>query len=92
MFDKIKEFVNEYINPGLSLHNGYLEVSSFNPENGSLYVVLKGSCQGCAASKNTLYDQIAVCLTEEFSFVKSIVDLTDHEKGENPFFKREQNE
>tara|TARA_R100001510_G_C7620128_1_gene181213 strand:- start:621 stop:902 length:282 start_codon:yes stop_codon:yes gene_type:complete len=92
IFEEIKEFVVNYINPALSTHNGFLEIDSFDLKTGLLYIELKGSCQGCSASASTLHDQIAVCLIEEFPDIKSIVDVTDHTKGNNPFYKREENE
>ena len=86
IFDEIEQFVTDYINPGLSAHNGLLRVDSFDVSKGFLYVELKGSCQGCAASASTLYDQIAVCLKEEFPDIISVIDITDHTKGNNPFY------
>ena len=85
MIGKIRQFVNDYINPGLAMHEGHLAVESFS--DGVLYVKLSGGCQGCTASKQTLQGQVAAYLTEEFSEVVSIVDLTDHDKGENPYYE-----
>jgi len=83
--EKIKEFVDEYINPALAGHNGHLFVESFDGE-GILRVRLSGGCQGCAASKQTLQGQVGAYLTEEFPEIVGIVDLTDHSTGENPYY------
>mgnify|MGYP001193447847 CR=1 FL=1 len=86
MIKKIKQFVDDYINPGLAMHEGHLHIESFD-DDGTLYVKLSGGCQGCAASKQTLQGQVAAYLTEEFPEVVSIVDLTDHNEGENPYYE-----
>ena len=83
--EKIKEFVEEYINPALEGHNGHLAVESFDGE-GILHVSLGGGCQGCAASKQTLQGQIGAYLTEEFPEITGIIDNTDHSSGENPYY------
>ena len=87
MIEEIKQFVDECINPGLAMHDGHLTVESFS-DGGVLYVTLSGACQGCAASKQTLHGQVAAYLTEEFPEVTDVVDLTDHDKGENPYYKK----
>ena len=87
MIEKIILFVDEYINPALADHNGHLTVEDFD-DDGILYVKLSGGCQGCAASKQTLQGQIASYLTEEFEEITGIVDLTDHAKSENAYYKK----
>ena len=87
MIDKIKEFVEDYINPALSGHGGRLSVEDFDAE-GVLHVRLSGGCQGCASSKQTLQGQIGAYLTEEFPEINGIVDLTDHNSGNNPYYSR----
>tara|TARA_B100000686_G_C15821976_1_gene493973 strand:+ start:94 stop:363 length:270 start_codon:yes stop_codon:yes gene_type:complete len=81
----IEKFVNEYINPSLAGHGGHLAIEDFDDE-GVLHVRLSGGCQGCAASKQTLQGQVGAYLTEEFSEITGIVDLTDHNSGENPYY------
>ena len=86
MIDKIKEFVEEYINPALEVHKGHLTVESFDEDTGLLFVRMGGSCQGCSASSNTLHLQVKACLIDEFANIKDLVDVTDHSEGKNPFF------
>ena len=83
--EKIKEFVEEYINPALASHGGHLAVEDFDDE-GVLHVRFSGGCQGCSASKQTLQVQVGKYLTEEFPEIAGIVDLTDHSSGENPYY------
>ena len=85
MIEKIRHFVDEYINPALAGHNGHLAVEGFDTD-GILHVRLSGGCQGCAASKQTLQGQVGAYLTEEFPEIVGIVDLREHAEGENPYY------
>ena len=85
MIEKIRHFVDEYINPSLAHHDGHLAVEDFDA-NGTLYVKLSGGCQGCSASKQTLQGQVGAYLTEEFPEIKDIVDNTDHDNADNPYY------
>ena len=86
MIDKIKQFVAEYISPALEMHKGHLIVESFDEQTGELFVQVGGSCQGCAASSQTLQLQVKACLIDEFPSITNLIDITNHDEGENPFF------
>ena len=83
--ETIQQFIEEYINPALAGHGGHLSVEKFDAD-GILHVRLSGGCQGCAASRQTLQGQVGAYLTEEFSEITGIVDVTDHTEGENPYY------
>ncbi len=85
MVEKIKKFVDDYINPALAAHDGHLAIEHIDSD-GILHVRLSGGCQGCAASKQTLQGQVGAYLVEEFPEITGIVDLTDHASGENPYY------
>tara|TARA_A100001011_G_C14297025_1_gene838915 strand:- start:1277 stop:1558 length:282 start_codon:yes stop_codon:yes gene_type:complete len=85
--EKIKEFIEEYINPGLAMHNGFITVQDLDEEN-ILYITMGGGCQGCAASKQTMMYAIDQSLKEEFQEIHSIVDVTEHHEGKNPYYKQ----
>ena len=91
MIEKIKEFVDDYINPALAAHDGHLSVKNIDAD-GILHVKLGGGCQGCAASRQTLQGQVGAYLMEEFPEINSIVDLTDHDSAENPYYPKESND
>ena len=84
--EMIRNFVDEYINPALAGHDGHLSVDKLD-DDGTLYVTLSGGCQGCAASKQTLQGQVGAYLIEEFPDITGIVDMTNHEQGENPYYE-----
>ena len=87
MIDKIKQFVQDYINPALEVHNGLLSVDHFDEETGELFVQMGGSCQGCAASSQTLHLQVKACLIDEFPSITNLIDTTNHSNGSNPFYR-----
>ena len=86
MVEKIKQFTEDYINPALAVHNGHLVIVSFEESTGELFVQLGGSCQGCAASSQTLHLQVKACLMDEFPEITNLIDTTNHDEGTNPFF------
>ena len=86
--DKIQGFIDEYINPALASHGGFLTIIEYDEESQKLYVELGGGCQGCAASRDTLQMQVKTFLSEEFPELKEIVDRTDHSAGQSPYYGR----
>ena len=55
-------------------------------EDDRVFVTMGGGCQGCAASAATLRDGIRRSIQEAIPEVTDVVDATDHEAGENPFY------
>jgi Fe-S cluster biogenesis protein NfuA len=45
-----------------------------------------GGCQGCAVSALTLREGIRKSIIEYVPEITDVVDATDHEAGENPFY------
>ena len=84
--EKIQNFIEEDINPGLASHGGFLDVRDFDAETGTLYVKMGGGCQGCAGASQTMLFAIDQLLKEEFSEIQEVVDVTDHAEGDNPYY------
>ena len=85
----IQKFLDDYINPALEGHNGFLKLVRYDSEEKNLYVELGGGCQGCAMSKKTLQGQIGSFLIDEFPELNGIIDITDHSAGKNPYFRKD---
>jgi Fe/S biogenesis protein NfuA len=83
-FFSLKKFITEKISPGLAGHGGSIEVISF--QDGQLKVSFGGGCQGCSQVSVTVKDGIMKALKVPFPEVKEIIDLTNHENGDNPYF------
>ena len=83
---KLSEFVENMINPSLASHGGWVEVTSANEDTGIVEMKMGGGCHGCGASAQTMQYGIQTALMEEFPQISEVVDTTDHDTGENPFF------
>jgi Fe/S biogenesis protein NfuA len=82
--EKVEQLLTEQINPALAAHGGFAELKGV--EDDVVYVTMGGGCQGCAVSAMTLRDGIARAIKEAIPEVTDVVDTTDHEAGENPFY------
>lgn len=83
MIMQIEKLFDEKIRPALAQHGGNVEVVDI--DNDVLFVKLVGGCQGCSSSKATLKGGIEQVVKKNFPEILDIVDLTDHDSGENPY-------
>ncbi|MCK6594709.1 MAG: NifU family protein [Bacteriovoracaceae bacterium] len=83
MILKIEILFDEQVRPSLAAHGGNVEIIDL--DNDRLFVRLHGGCQGCSSSKLTLKDGIEQLVKKNFPNISEVVDLTDHEQGENPY-------
>jgi Fe/S biogenesis protein NfuA len=82
--EQVEQLLSEQINPALAAHGGFAELKGV--EGDKVYVTMGGGCQGCAVSAMTLRDGIARSITEAIPEVAEVIDTTDHDAGENPFY------
>jgi Fe/S biogenesis protein NfuA len=82
--EQVEQLLKEQINPSLASHGGFAELKGV--EGDKVYVTMGGGCQGCAVSAMTLRDGIARAIKESIPEVTEVIDTTDHEAGENPFY------
>lgn len=83
MLRKIEILFDEQVRPSLASHGGNVEIVDL--DNDKLFVRLTGGCQGCSSSKATLKDGIQTLVKKNFPNITEVIDLTDHESGENPY-------
>ena len=83
--EKLQQLLDTHINPSLAAHSGYAELVKM--DGTSAHILMGGGCQGCAMSAATLRQGIEVMIAEAIPEITEIVDVTDHEAGENPFFE-----
>lgn len=81
---QIRKVIDDMINPAVASHGG--EVHLVDYVNNDVYLRLSGGCQGCASSSATLKNGIERLLREEFPDIRNIVDVTDHQAGDNPYY------
>lgn len=83
MLRKLEALFDEQVRPALAAHGGNVEIIDL--DNDKLFVRLSGGCQGCSSSKATLKDGIQTLVKQKFPTITEVVDLTDHQSGENPY-------
>ena len=84
MIRKVEKLLDEQIRPALAAHGGNVEIVDI--DNNKLFLRLQGGCQGCASSKATLKDGIEQIVKRNFPMIEEVIDLTDHDSGENPYY------
>ena len=68
---KIKDLINTYVKPAVEMDGGNIEFKSFN--QGTVTVVLQGSCSGCPSSTVTLKAGIEGMLKRMVPEVEEVV-------------------
>ena len=84
MIHLIEKVFDKQIRPLLGQHGGDVEIVDL--DNDKLFLILKGGCQGCSSSKATLKQGIETLVKKSFPDITEVVDLTDHDSGDNPYF------
>jgi Fe/S biogenesis protein NfuA len=82
--DKVRQLLAEAINPSLAAHGGFADLVGV--EDTSVFITMGGGCQGCSMSAATLREGIQVAIKEAIPEVTDVIDVTDHEAGDNPFY------
>ncbi|HVB05450.1 MAG TPA: NifU family protein [Acidimicrobiales bacterium] len=80
----VLEVLEQEINPQIASHGGRADLVAV--DDGVAYLRLSGGCQGCGMAEVTLTQGISVAIKEAVPEIVEIVDVTQHESGENPYF------
>jgi Fe/S biogenesis protein NfuA len=83
--EKVQQLLAEAVNPSLASHGGF--TSLVGVEGTKVFLTMGGGCQGCAMSAATLREGIQTAIKEAIPEVTEIVDVTDHDAGENPYYQ-----
>jgi Fe/S biogenesis protein NfuA len=73
------------INPAIAAHGGRADLVAV--DDGVAYLRLSGGCQGCGLASVTLSQGIEVAILDGVPEIESVVDVTDHASGDNPYFE-----
>jgi Fe/S biogenesis protein NfuA len=82
--ERVRQLLDGSINPALAAHGGFAALQKV--EEPRAFVTMGGGCQGCAVSAMTLRDGIQSAIVEYIEEIDEVVDVTDHDAGENPFY------
>ncbi|MEA9356762.1 NifU family protein [Bacteriovorax sp. PP10] len=83
MLRKLEALFDEQVRPALAAHGGNVEIVDI--DNNQVFLRLQGGCQGCSSSNATLKEGIQTLIKQNFPEITDVIDLTDHETGENPY-------
>jgi Fe/S biogenesis protein NfuA len=82
---RVQAVLDENVNPAIAMHGGRADLVAV--EDSTAYLRLSGGCQGCGLAKVTLSQGIEVAIKEAVPEIESIVDVTDHASGTNPYYE-----
>jgi Fe/S biogenesis protein NfuA len=85
MAQKVLAVLEEQVNPSIAMHGGRADLVAV--EEDIVYLRLSGGCQGCGLATVTLSQGIEVALRDALPEIESVVDVTDHASGANPFYE-----
>ena len=72
------------MNPSLAAHGGFATLVGV--DGATAYVTMGGGCQGCSMSAATLTAGIRASILDAIPEITDVIDATNHEMGENPFY------
>ena len=82
--ERVQQLLDQQINPSLASHGGF--ASLVEVRESTAVITMGGGCQGCAVSAVTLREGIQKAILEHIPEITEVVDTTDHDAGENPFY------
>ena len=82
---RVVQVLEEQVNPSIASHGGFAQLIA--AEGDTVWLMMGGGCQGCAMSKATLRQGIEVAIKEAVPEILHVVDVTDHQSGDNPFYR-----
>lgn len=85
MADRVRKLLEARINPAVAMHGGHIGLADV--KDGEIFIVMSGGCQGCALSRMTLKQGVERMIRQELPEVTAVHDVTDHAKGDNPYYE-----
>lgn len=84
---QVQQVIDDYINPGVAGHGGWVLLKDMRDKMA--VVEMGGGCQGCGLSAVTLRQGIEQAIVQAVPEIEGIIDETEHELGENPYYATE---
>lgn len=81
---KVLEILNDRIAPSLASHGGAVKLVDIKDKE--IHLNFSGGCQGCSQVSTTVKSGIEQVLKQEFGDDITVVDVTNHSQGENPYY------
>ncbi len=84
-FKTVQQLFDSEINPAVAQHGGHFTL--LEVKENRVFVELGGGCQGCGMADVTLRQGVEQRLKEVMPEMVALIDVTDHAKGENPYYQ-----
>jgi|TARA_B100001094_G_scaffold78301_1_gene74590 Fe-S cluster biogenesis protein NfuA len=81
----IEYIIDQYVQPAVEQHGGYIKLEDFDVESGKVSVLLQGSCSGCASSTITLKMGVENMLKHYVPEVNAVEGMDDPNFN-NPYY------
>ena len=82
---QLQDLFDQQINPQIASHGGMISLISV--QGRTAYVEFGGGCVGCGMLDVTLKQGVEVAVKDQIPEIDDIVDITDHDQGENPYYQ-----
>ena len=82
---EIQRIFDEQVNPQIAAHGGYVQL--LEVQGSKAYIEMGGGCQGCGMANVTLKQGVEVAVKEQLPEIEELIDVTDHQSGDNPYYK-----
>jgi Fe/S biogenesis protein NfuA len=82
--ERVRMVLDKQINPSVATHGG--AIGLVEVRRSTAYITMSGGCQGCGMAGVTLRQGVERMLKEAIPEIESVVDVTDHRAGANPFY------
>lgn len=79
-----QEILDRKVNPQVASHGGRIELVGL--EDHTAKIRMHGGCQGCGQASTTIREGVERALLGEIQDLKHVVDITDHDSGETPYY------
>lgn len=87
LHERVQYIIDSEINPNLASHGGFVSLVDI-VDNSKVIVRFGGGCHGCGMADVTLKSGIEKTLKAQCTDITAVLDVTDHELGENPYYAR----
>jgi Fe/S biogenesis protein NfuA len=84
---QVQAVIDGHINPGVAGHGGWVLLHDVKEQKA--FVEMGGGCQGCGLSAVTLRAGIEEAIKQAVPEILEVVDVTEHDAGENPYYSSE---
>jgi Fe/S biogenesis protein NfuA len=82
--ERVRQLLDKAINPSIASHGGYASMAKV--EDHIAFIEMGGGCQGCGLAAMTLRQGIETAIKQHVPEIIEVVDVTNHDAGENPFY------